>query len=131
MSTPRYTFAIGRRKNAVAEIRLKTGKWDSMINGKPVDVFVKRADLFSLIYAPLKVAWAFDAYHFDIDVRGSWESAQAQAIRHWLSRALVKADENVKKMLKGAWFLTRDSRQVERKKPWLHKARKSPSWSKR
>ena len=131
MSTARYTFAIGRRKTAVAEVRLRTGKGDSTINGKPVDVFVKRADLFSLIYAPLKVAGVFDTYHFDIEVSGSWESAQAQAIRHGLSRALVKSDENVKKMLKGAGFLTRDSRQVERKKPWFHKARKSPSWSKR
>lgn len=71
MSTARYTFAIGRRKTAVAEVRLRTGKGDSTINGKPVDVFVKRADLFSLIYAPLKVAGVFDTYHFDIEVSGS------------------------------------------------------------
>jgi small subunit ribosomal protein S9 len=64
-------------------------------------------------------------------VAGSGEKAQAEAIRHGISRALVEADENLKKALKGAGFLTRDARKVERKKPGRPKARKGPSWSKR
>jgi small subunit ribosomal protein S9 len=72
-----------------------------------------------------------DKVFFDVKVEGSGISAQAQAIRHWLSRALAKSSESYKKVLKAAWLLTRDSREVERKKPGKKKARKSPSWSKR
>jgi small subunit ribosomal protein S9 len=77
------------------------------------------------------VAWVYEGFHFEVKVSGSWESAQAEAIRHGVTRALVEADENLKKALKGAGFLTRDARKVERKKPGLHKSRKGPSWSKR
>ena len=100
-------------------------------NGMPLETYIKRADLFSAIYSPLKTAGVYESFHFDIQVSGSGESAQAQAIRHAVARALVVADENLRKALKGAGFLTRDSRKVERKKPGLHKARKAGSWSKR
>ncbi len=131
MTANKYIYAVGRRKTAVAQIRLHTGKGDSKINGLAFDNYIKRSDLFHVILAPLKVAGVFDTYHFEVTVEGSWESAQAWAIRHALSRALVESDVNLKKVLKGAGFLSRDARQVERKKPGLHKARKGPSWSKR
>jgi small subunit ribosomal protein S9 len=66
-----------------------------------------------------------------VQVQGSWESSQAVAIAHGLSRALAEKDSSHRTVLKAAWFLTRDARKVERKKPGLKKARKSPSWSKR
>ena len=97
----------------------------------PLETYVKRSDLFAMIYAPLKTAGVWEGFHFDVTVEGSGESAQAGAIRHGLTRALVEADETLRKALKGAGFLTRDSRQVERKKPGKPKARKSGSWSKR
>lgn len=131
MATKKYSYAVGRRKTAVAQVRLFPGKGDSTINTKKVDAYVTRADLFHTIYAPLKTAGVYDAFHFEVKVSGSGESAQAEAIRHGIARALVVADENLKQSLRGAGFLTRDSRKVERKKPGLHKARKSPSWSKR
>lgn len=131
MASNQYFYAVGRRKTAVAQVRLFSGKGDSTINGLPFDAYIKRADLFQTLFSPLKVAGVAEGYHFEVTVEGSGESAQIQAIRHALSRALVIADENLKKALKGAGFLSRDSRQVERKKPGLHKARKGPSWSKR
>ncbi len=131
MSEKKYAYAVGRRKTAVAQVRLYTGKGENTANGLPLETYVKRSDLFTTIYSPLKTAGVYDAFHFDVKVEGSGESAQAQAIRHAVSRALVEADENLKKALKGAGLLTRDSRKVERKKPGLHKARKAPSWSKR
>lgn len=130
-ATTTYTYAIGRRKTAVAQVRLFSGKGESKVNNQSVDTYVKRTDLFHTIYAPLKVAGLFDSVHFEIKVEGSGESAQAQAMRHGLARALVAQDETLRSALRGAGFLSRDSRQVERKKPGLHKARKAPSWSKR
>ena len=131
MSEKKYAYAVGRRKTAVAQVRLYAGKGESTANGIALETFVKRADLFSKIYAPLKTAGVYDSFHFDVKVAGSGESAQAEAIRHAIARALVITDENLRKALKGAGLLTRDSRKVERKKPGLHKARKGPSWSKR
>ena len=131
MSESKYAYAVGRRKTAVAEVRLYKGKGTNTANGQPLETYIKRADLFSIIYAPLKTAGVYESFHFDIQVSGSGESAQAGAMRHAVSRALVLVDENLRKALKGAGFLTRDSRKVERKKPGKPKARKSGSWSKR
>lgn len=131
MSAKKYSYAVGRRKSAVAQVRLFPGKGESTINEKTVDGYIKRADLFHTVYSPLKVAGVYDGFHFEVKVSGSGESSQAEAIRHAIARALVVADENLKQVLRGSGFLTRDARQVERKKPGLKKARKSPSWSKR
>ncbi len=131
MSAKKYSYAVGRRKSAVAQVRLFAGKGESTINGKAVDGYVHRADLFHTIYAPLKTTGVYDGFHFEAKVSGSGEASQAEAIRHGIARALVVADENLKQTLRGSGFLTRDARKVERKKPGLKKARKSPSWSKR
>jgi small subunit ribosomal protein S9 len=87
--------------------------------------------LFEVVYAPLKACKAKDEFYFEVEITGSWISAQADAIKLGLSRNLAEKDESFKKILKAAWLLTRDARKVERKKPGQKKARKSPSWSKR
>ena len=102
----KYIYNVWKRKTASAQVKLFEGKWKNIINWIDSSEYIKRADLFGV-------------------------SAQAEAIRHGLSRNLASSDEGFKKLLKAAWFLTRDSRKVERKKPGKKKARKSPSWSKR
>ena len=131
MSDSKYSYAIGRRKTAVAQVRLFKWKGESKINTKSVDTYITRSDLFHVIYAPLKVAGVFDSFHFDIKVAWSGPKGQAEAIRHGIARALTLVDAGTRQVLKWAGFLTRDARKVERKKPGLHKARKAPSWSKR
>lgn len=125
MSTTQYSYAIGRRKTAVAQVRLYAGNGSSTINKESIDTYIKRADLFQIIYSPLKTVGMYDNFHFDVIVAGSGESAQAQAIRHGIARALTLTDTNLRQSLKGAGLLSRDARKVERKKPGLHKARKA------
>jgi len=125
-----YTYSIGRRKTATAQVRLFAGKGESTVNDRPLKEYISRTDLVSLVHVPFKVAGAGD-YHFSVIVRGSGESAQAQAIAHGISRALVLIDETCKTALHEHGLLTRDARKVERKKPGLHKARKAIQWSKR
>lgn len=127
----KYTYAIGKRKTASAQIRLFEWKGKDIINGKEVKDYIHRADLFEVLYTPLKVTKQKDNFYFEVKVGWSGESAQAEAIRHGLSRALVSNDESLRTILRWAWLLTRDARKVERKKPGKHKARKSMQWSKR
>ncbi len=127
----KYTYNVWKRKTASAQVKLFEGKWKDKINGIDLPVYVKRSDLYDTIYSPLKICKVKDNYYFEVAVSGSGVSAQAESIRHWLARNLAEADEGFKKILKEAWFLTRDSRKVERKKPGRHKARKSIQWSKR
>ena len=125
-----YTYAIGRRKTATAQVRLFSGKGESTINWRALKEYVSRTDLHATLYAPLKAAGNTD-FHFSVIVSGSGESAQVQAIAHGISRALVLIDETHKSALREKWLLTRDARKVERKKPGLRKARKRIQWSKR
>jgi len=127
----KYTYAIGKRKTASAQIRLFQGKWKDMINGKEVKAYINRTDLFDVVYTPLKITKQKDNFYFEVKVSGSGESAQAEAIRHGISRALSTFDLSLRPVLKEAGLLTRDARKVERKKPGLHKARKASQWSKR
>ena len=129
--TNKYIYSIWKRKTASAQIKLFDWTGENMINGKKMAEYVTRTDLFDTIYNPLKLCKIKDKVYFEVKIFGSWISAQADAIRHWLSRALASKDESFKKILKAAWFLTRDARKVERKKPGLHKARKGTQWSKR
>lgn len=131
MTALKYFYAVGRRKSAVAQVRLFVAPGESTINGKPLTQYVNRGDLFTAIYAPVKVAGLSDRVRFEIKVEGGGESAQAQAIAHGIARALVESSEDLRKALRGAGLLTRDARKVERKKPGLHKARKASQWSKR
>jgi len=127
----KYIFSVWKRKTATAQVRLFEGTKDSTINWKNIKEYITRKDLFDIIFSPLKLCKAKDGFFFEVEVSWSGISAQAQAIRHWLSRILSWKQETFKKILKSAWMLTRDSRVVERKKPGLHKARKATQWSKR
>lgn len=127
----KYIYSIGRRKTASAQVKLFEWKGADEINGKKVEDYITRSDLFDVVYAPLKLCKVKDTFYFQVAIAGSWVSAQAQAIRHGLARSLASKSEEFKKLLKAAGFLTRDARKVERKKPWLHKARKWMQWSKR
>jgi small subunit ribosomal protein S9 len=126
----RYT-ATGKRKTAVARVTLKPGNGDYVINGKPLDDFFPRPTLQRNIRQPLETV----GYEARMDVvaklHGGGVSAQAGALRHGISRALLEADPNLRGELKRRGFLTRDARAKERKKAGLKKARKRPQFSKR
>lgn len=126
-----YTYSIGKRKTASAQVRLFEGKGTSQINDRDLWDYISRKDLFAEVLAPLKLCKVDDSTYFTVEVAGSGISAQASAIAHGLARALAEKDSGHRKVLKAAGLLTRDARKVERKKPGLKKARKSPSWSKR
>lgn len=126
-----YTYAIGRRKTATARVKLFEGTGQDMINGKKSWDYVTRADLFEILYTPLKSTKLKDKMFFEVLVEGSGISAQVDAISFALSRAISAKDTTLRKILKSAELLTSDSRKVERKKPGHHKARKSTQWSKR
>lgn len=126
-----YTYTIGKKKTASAQVRLYEWKWENVVNGKNIWEYITRKDLFEIALSPLKMCKVDKEVYFTVDVEWSWESSQAAAIAHGLSRALSEKDNWHKAILKSAGMLTRDARKVERKKPGLKKARKSPSWSKR
>jgi small subunit ribosomal protein S9 len=123
--------ATGKRKTAVARVTLKPGTGAYLINGKPLDTFFPRATLQRTIRQPLETV----GYETRMDVvaamHGGGVSAQAGALRHGISRALLEADPNLRSELKRRGFLTRDARVKERKKAGLKKARKRPQFSKR
>lgn len=126
-----YIYAIGRRKTASARIKLFEWTGQDTINGKKVGDYVSRADLFEIMYTPLKTTKLKDKMYFEVEVDGSGISAQVDAISFAMARAIAKKDTTMRKILKSISLLTSDSRKVERKKPWHHKARKSTQWSKR
>ena len=119
----------GKRKTSVARVILRPGDGDTWINGKKIEEYFPRQVHRMLATAPLKTAGLEGQY--DLRVRGGGPSGQAGAVRHGIARALVEADPELRVPLKRAGFLTRDARQVERKKAGLHKARKAPQFSKR
>lgn len=127
----KYTYTIWKRKTASAQVKLFEGKGETTVNGKKIAEYITRSDLFDVVYAPLKLCKVKDTTYFEVAIAGSGISAQAEAIRHGLARALASQDEGFKKILKAAGLLTRDARKVERKKPGRHKARKGMQWSKR
>ena len=119
----------GKRKTSVARVILRPGNGTTWFNGRTIEDYFPRVAHRTLALAPLKVADAEGTY--DIRVQGGGPTGQAGAVRHGIARALVEADPNLRLPLKRAGFLTRDARQVERKKAGLHKARKAPQFSKR
>ncbi len=127
----KYIKAIGRRKTSVAQVRLyEKGKGVIMINGKKASEYFPGEGL-SIIAQALKVTGHLRDYNFSVLVRGGGKQGQVIAVRLGISRALLIIDPATKEALKANEFLTRDPRQVERKKPGLRKARKAPQWSKR
>lgn len=127
-----YVEAVGRRKTAIARVRTSVGtKNIFIINGKTVEEYFATPQLRDIVLSPLAVEGVVGKYTVSAKVNGGGIHAQAEAIRHGLSRILVKEDETQKKELKKLGFLKRDSRKKERKHFGLKKARKASQWSKR
>ena len=128
----RYIEAVGRRKTATARVRITpAAKGSFVINDKDVNDYFPTDDLRSIASEAMSKGEVKDKFAVSVHVAGGGIHAQAEAVRHGLSRTLVERDEQVKNTLKKLGFLKRDSRQVERKKFGLKKARKAPTWSKR
>ena len=127
-----YYYGTGRRKNAVAAVRLVPGSGKITINSKDIDEYFGLDTLKLLVRQPLAATETEDKFDVIVKAVGGGISGQAGAIRHGIARALVEADEDsYKSVLKAAGFLTRDARMKERKKPGLKKARKASQFSKR
>ena len=122
---------VGRRKTSVARVYLKPGTGQIIINKKPMNEYFRRETLGLIVRQPLEYLGKIDQFDIQANVNGGGWSGQAGAVKLGISRCLVKADENNKKVLRGGGFLTRDSREVERKKPGQKKARKKFQFSKR
>jgi small subunit ribosomal protein S9 len=132
MAVQNYFQAVGRRKTAVARVRLTpTSKAEVKVNDKTFADYFQTEELRNVIEDAFKASGISQAFNTSVKVMGSGIHAQAEAVRHGVARALVAYDSNLKTVVKKAGFLKRDARQVERKKPGLKKARKSPTWSKR
>ena len=123
--------ATGRRKSSVARVRLVPGTGNVIINKRDIENYFGLETTRIIVFQPLELTGTKSSYDVLVNVHGGGLTGQAGAIRHGISRAIVKADESLKTTLKKAGFLTRDSRMKERKKPGLKKARKSPQFSKR
>jgi len=124
-------YGTGRRKSAVARVFLRPGKGDITVNGKPVDEFFSRETGRMIVRQPLVLTERLQTFDIAVNVRGGGESGQAGAVRHGITRALVDYDAALKPVLKKAGLVTRDAREVERKKVGLHKARRRKQFSKR
>jgi small subunit ribosomal protein S9 len=131
ISGGRYVFATGRRKTAVANIRLFSGAGKSTINKKPVEKYFAHAMYREEFMKPLELTGLANDFHFTAHVNGGGIHAQSQAMRHGLAQALAGMNDELKKVLKKNTFLTRDDRKKERKKPGLRRARRAPQWAKR
>ena len=121
----------GKRKTSVARVILRPGSGATWVNGKSLDEYFPRMVHRMLATSPLKTAGLDGQYDLRVRVHGGGPSGQAGAVRHGIARALVEVNPELRVPLKRAGFLTRDARQVERKKAGLHKARKAPQFSKR
>jgi len=131
LSEQAYYSGTGRRKTSIAQVKLMKGEGVVIINGKPIEDSIARKVLQDVIMQPLKLTNTSNQYNAVVKVEGGGISGQAGAISHGISRALVKADENLKPVLKKNGMLTRDSRMKERKKYGLKRARKAPQYTKR
>jgi len=126
-----YNYGTGRRKSAVARVFMKAGKGDIVVNDKPVDVFFSRETGRMVVRQPLTLTDTLGKFDIMVNVTGGGESGQAGAVRHGITRALIDYDASFKAVLKQAGLVTRDAREVERKKVGLRKARRRKQFSKR
>lgn len=124
-------YGTGRRKTAAARVFISSGTGQISVNAKSLDDFFGRETSRMVVRQPLEVAQLTDKLDVKVTVRGGGASGQAGAIRHGIARALVDYDETLRGPMRAAGFLTRDAREVERKKVGLRKARKRPQFSKR
>jgi len=131
MPVGQYNYGTGRRKTAVARVFIKAGSGKIVVNGKPLDVFFSRETGRMIVRQPLELTQNVDRFDILVNVSGGGESGQAGAVRHGITRALIDFDAELKPTLKKAGFVTRDAREVERKKIGLHGARRRKQFSKR
>ena len=124
-------YGTGRRKTSTARVFLRPGSGQILINGKGLDDYFGRQTSRMVVRQPLELVDMIEKFDVTITVEGGGASGQAGAIRHGITRALVEYDENLKGDLRRAGYVTRDAREVERKKVGLRKARKRPQFSKR
>ncbi|MEJ2327755.1 MAG: 30S ribosomal protein S9 [Chromatiaceae bacterium] len=128
---PDTSYATGRRKSSAARVYITMGSGNITVNGRPLDRFFGRETARMIVRQALETASMTDRVDVAVTVAGGGTSGQAGAIRHGIARALVQHNEELRRPLRQAGFLTRDAREVERKKVGLHKARKRPQYSKR
>ncbi len=129
--TVTYNYGTGRRKSAVARVFMKAGKGDIIVNDKPVDVFFSRETGRMIVRQPLNLTETLGKFDIMVNVAGGGENGQAGAVRHGITRALIDYNPEFKPVLKAAGLVTRDAREVERKKVGLRKARRRKQFSKR
>lgn len=126
-----YNYGTGRRKSAVARVFMKPGKGEIIVNDKPIDVFFSRETGRMVVRQPLELTEMMGKFDIMVNVSGGGESGQAGAVRHGITRALIDYDASLKPTLSQAGLVTRDAREVERKKVGLRKARRRKQFSKR
>lgn len=130
MSATQY-YGTGRRKTSTARVFLSSGGGDITVNKRPLDQYFGRQVARMIVRQPLELVDLIDKFDIKVSVEGGGSFGQAGAIRHGITRALMEYDESLRGTLRGAGFVTRDAREVERKKVGLRKARKRPQFSKR
>jgi small subunit ribosomal protein S9 len=124
-------YGTGRRKTSTARVFIKAGTGDITVNNKPLDAFFGRETAQMIVRQPLELMNLGDQFNVNVKVSGGGTTGQAGAIRHGLTRALMEYDESLRSGLRKAGFVTRDAREVERKKVGLRKARRATQYSKR
>ena len=124
-------YGTGRRKTATARVRLKPGSGQITVNERALDEFFGRETGRMIVRQPLEVVQLMSKFDISVQVRGGGITGQAGAIRHGITRALMEYDETLRRPLRTAGFVTRDAREVERKKVGRRKARRGPQYSKR
>lgn len=130
MAATQY-YGTGRRKTSTARVYLRPGTGTIQINKKAIDVYFGRETARMIIRQPLELTESLGKFDVIVNVKGGGNSGQAGAIRHGITRALMQYDETLRPTLRAAGYVTRDAREVERKKVGLRKARKKPQFSKR
>jgi len=124
-------YSTGRRKTSTARVFLRKGTGTITVNRRPLDQYFGRETARMIVRQPLETASLTDSFDITVTVKGGGSSGQAGAIRHGITRALIEYDNELRSPLRRAGFVTRDARQVERKKIGLHKGRRAPQFSKR
>lgn len=124
-------YSTGRRKNSTARVYLTPGSGSISVNKRPLDEYFGRETARMVVRQPLELTDHTGTFDVKVFVRGGGNTGQAGAIRHGITRALMKYEETLRPTLRRAGYVTRDAREVERKKVGLHKARKRPQYSKR
>lgn len=130
MST-QYNYGTGRRKSAIARVFIKPGTGTIIVNNKPIDEFFSRETGRMIVRQPLELTENLTNFDIKVNIHGGGESGPAGAVRHGITRALIDYDETLRPVLRKAGLVTRDAREVERKKVGLRKARRRKQFSKR